>query len=153
MEREFLNYFYNIRRIVSMIKLTNSKQWKEELVINFKNQLSEASAIEICIQGLNQAISYILQGIEPKTFKELATRAYDVELSIASNGHQSPLVQETRKGRKRKDTHKGGKFPSKLENKQSLIIATAHLKVPVKPKMKKQTPTLTQDKGRRRPML
>ena len=53
MEREFLNYFYNIRRIVSMIKLTNSKQWKEELVINFKNQLSEASAIEICIQGLN----------------------------------------------------------------------------------------------------
>ena len=53
MEREFLNYFYNIRRIVSMIKLTNSKQWKEELAINFKDQLSEASAIEICIQGLN----------------------------------------------------------------------------------------------------
>ena len=29
-----------------MIKLTNSKQWKEELVINFKDQLSEASAIK-----------------------------------------------------------------------------------------------------------
>ncbi|KAL4637826.1 hypothetical protein ACB092_03G104600 [Castanea dentata] len=154
----------NTRRTVSMIELTNSKQWKEEPVIDYiqrwrnlslncKDQLSEASAIEMCIQGMNWAISYIFQGIKPKTFEELATRAHDMELSIASNGHQGPPVQEPRKGKERQDTRKGGKFPPKPENKQCLIVTTAPLKVPIKPKMKEQMPTFTQDKGRRRPTL
>ncbi|XP_030964649.1 uncharacterized protein LOC115985896 [Quercus lobata] len=163
MEREFLNCFYSTRRTVSMIELTNSKQWKEEPVIDYiqrwrnlslncKDQLSEASAIEMCIQGMNWAISYILQGIKPKTFEELATCAHDMELSIASNGHQGLPVQEPRKGRERQDTHKGGKFSPKSENKQSLIVTTAPLKVPVKPKIKEQTSALTQE-SRRRPTL
>ena len=59
-----------------------------------------------------------------------------MELSIASNGHQDLPVQEPRKGRERQDIHKGGKFPPKSENKQSLIVTIAPLKVPVKPKMK-----------------
>ena len=78
MEREFLNRFYSTQRIVSIIELTNSKRWKEESVIDYiqwwrnlslncKDQLSEESAIEMCIQGMNWAISYILQGIKPKT--------------------------------------------------------------------------------------
>ena len=78
MEREFLNRFYSTQRIVSIIELTNSKHYKEEYVIdyiprwrnlslNYKDQLSEESAIEMCIQGMNWAISYILQGIKPKT--------------------------------------------------------------------------------------
>ena len=66
-----------------------------------------------------------------------------MELSIASNGHQGPPVQEPRKGRERQDTRKGGKFPPKLENKQSLIVTTAPFKVPVKPKIKEQTSALT----------
>ncbi|XP_023916594.1 uncharacterized protein LOC112028166 [Quercus suber] len=163
MEREFLNRFYSTRRTISMIELTNSKQWKEELVIdyiqrwrnlslNYKDQLSEASTIEMCIQGMNWASSCILQGIEPKTFEELATRAHDMELSIAFNGHQGPPVQEPHNRRERQDTRKGGKFPHKLENKQSLIVTTAPLKVPVKPKIKEQTYALTQER-RRRPTL
>ena len=76
-----------------------------------------------------------------------------MELSIASNSHQSQPIQEPRKGRERQDIHKGAKFPSKSENKQSLIVTTAPLKVPVKPKMKEQASTLTQDKRRRRPTL
>ena len=126
MEREFLNHFYSTRRTVSMIELSTSKQWKEEPVIDYiqwwrnlslncKDQLSEVSTIEMCIQGMNWAISYILQGIKPKTFEELATRAHDMELSIASNGHRGPPVQEPRNGRERQDTHKGGKFPHKLK--------------------------------------
>ena len=128
MEREFLNRFCGTRRIVSMIELTNSKQWKEEPVIDYiqrwrklslncKNKLSKSFAIEMCIQGMNWAISYILQGIKPKTFEELATRAHDMELSIASNGHQGLPVQEPRNGRERLDTRKVGKFLPKLENK------------------------------------
>ena len=76
-----------------------------------------------------------------------------MELSIASNGHQGPPVQEPRKGREGQDTRKGGKFPPKPENKQSLIVTTTPLKVSVKSKMKEQTPDFIQDKGRRRPTL
>ena len=76
-----------------------------------------------------------------------------MELSIASNGHQGPPIQEPCKGRERQDTRKGGKFPHKLENKQSLIVTTAPPKVLVKPKMKEQTSTFTQERRRRRPTL
>ena len=111
-----------------MIELINSKQWKEEPVIDYiqqwrnlslscKDQLSEVSAIEMYIQGMNWTICYILQGIKPKTFEELATHAHDMQLSIASNGHQGPPIQEPRKGRERQDTRKGGKFPPKPEKK------------------------------------
>ena len=34
-ERDFLNRFYSTRRTVSMIELTNSKQWKEEPIIDY----------------------------------------------------------------------------------------------------------------------
>ena len=101
---------------------------------------------------MNWAISYILQGIKPKKFEELATRVHDMELSIASNSRQGPPVQEPYNGRERQDTRKGGKFPPKPENKQSLIVTTTPLKVPVKPKIKEQTYALTQER-RRRPTL
>ncbi|KAL0297119.1 UNVERIFIED_CONTAM: hypothetical protein Sradi_6764000 [Sesamum radiatum] len=58
LEQEFLNRFYNTRRTVSMVELTNSRQWKEEPVVDYinrwrnlslncKDRLSEASAIEM----------------------------------------------------------------------------------------------------------
>ncbi|KAK6160329.1 hypothetical protein DH2020_003710 [Rehmannia glutinosa] len=101
LEREFLNRFYSTRRTVSMIELTNSRQLNEESVIDYinrwrnlslncKDQLSEASAIEMCIQGMNWGLCYILQGIKPKTFEELATRAYAIEISMNADDQEYP---------------------------------------------------------------
>ena len=93
------------------MELTNTKQWKDELVVDFihrwhslsldcKDRLSEISVIEMCIQGMHWGLLYILQGIKPRTFEELATRAHDMELSISSHGNMKPLVPEERKERR-----------------------------------------------------
>ncbi|KAL0456117.1 UNVERIFIED_CONTAM: hypothetical protein Slati_0950900 [Sesamum latifolium] len=80
LEQEFLNRFYSTRRTVSMVELINSRQWKEEPVIDYinrwrnlslncKDRLFEASAIEMCIQGMHWGLCYILQGILPNLLK------------------------------------------------------------------------------------
>lgn len=38
LEREFLNRFYSTRRTVSMLELTSTKQWKDELVFDYINR-------------------------------------------------------------------------------------------------------------------
>ncbi|KAM2988703.1 hypothetical protein FF2_002766 [Malus domestica] len=94
LEREFLNHFYSTRRTVSMLELTSTKQWKDEPVMDYinrwrtlsldcKDRISETSSIEICVQGMQWGLHYILQGIKPRTLDELATRAHDMELGIA----------------------------------------------------------------------
>ncbi|XP_012828827.1 PREDICTED: uncharacterized protein LOC105950052 [Erythranthe guttata] len=127
MEHEFLNRFYSTRRTVSMIELTNAKQWKDEpivdyinrwraLSLNCKDKLSEVSAIEMCIQGIHWGLLYILQGIKPRNFEELATRAHDMELSIAN--YKSALPLDGQKG-ERKDFKRNEKF-SKTSTKESM---------------------------------
>ncbi|KAK2975456.1 hypothetical protein RJ640_007802 [Escallonia rubra] len=60
MEREFQNRFYITRRSVSMMELTNTKQRKEEPVVNYinrwralsldcKERLFDASTVEMCM--------------------------------------------------------------------------------------------------------
>ena len=44
------------------------------------------------IQGMHWGILYILQGIQPRTFEELATRAHDMKLSIANHGTKKDLI-------------------------------------------------------------
>ncbi|CAL2227846.1 unnamed protein product [Prunus armeniaca] len=71
MEREFLNIFYSTRRTVSMMELTNTKQWKDEPIVDYinrwrslsldcKDRLLEISAVEMCIQGIHWGLLYIL---------------------------------------------------------------------------------------------
>ena len=67
------------------------------LSLNCKDQPSEIYAVEICIQGMHWGLVYILQGIKPQTFEELATRAHDMELSIASHGKTSHVFDPKKK--------------------------------------------------------
>jgi len=71
-----------------MMEQTNTEQWKDELVLDYvncwrflsceyKDNLSEASAIEMCAQGIEWGLLYVLQMSKPRTFQVLATKAYD----------------------------------------------------------------------------
>ncbi|KAM2039426.1 hypothetical protein ACFX1T_012866 [Malus domestica] len=86
-----------------MLELTSTKQWKNEPVVDYinrwrtlsldyKDRLSETSSIEMCVQGMQWGLHYIIQGIKPWTFEELATCAHDMELSIAHHGKKEPIV-------------------------------------------------------------
>ena len=92
------------------MELTNTKLWKDEPVVDYtnrwrslsldcKDKLTEILAMEMCIQGMHWGLLYILQGIKPRIFEELANWAHDMELSISSHGNTKPLIPEERKER------------------------------------------------------
>ncbi|KAA0033935.1 ty3-gypsy retrotransposon protein [Cucumis melo var. makuwa] len=133
LEIEFLNRFYSTRRVVSMMELTNTKQRKGEPVIDYinrwralsldcKDKLTELSAVEMCTQGMHWELLYILQGIKPRTFEELATRAHDMELSIANKGAKDFLVQRTRSDRNEINDTK--KIANNVLNESMLVQET-----------------------------
>ena len=53
----------------------------------------------MCIQGIHWEILYILQGISPKSFEDLATRTHDIELSMSTAWKGMNFVHDPRKGR------------------------------------------------------
>ena len=106
LENEFLNRFYSIKRTVSMVKLTNMKEQKGELVIDYINRWRALSLdykyrlIECRLQkwALGTPLHYARN--KAHTFEELAIRAHDMELSIASKGTKDFHVPEVRKDKK-----------------------------------------------------
>ena len=117
LKREFLNHFYNTCRVVSMIELTSSRQWKDEpmidyihrwmnLSLNYKEQLFESASIDICIQWMKWDLCCIFQGIQPKTFEEVAVRALDIDVNMLDAGNLAPLVQEPKKGNEKQEFQK-----------------------------------------------
>ncbi|KAH7859342.1 hypothetical protein Vadar_013106 [Vaccinium darrowii] len=147
MERKFLNRFYSTRRTVSMMELTNTKQWKDEPVVDYinrwraisldcKDQLSELSAVEMCMNGMHWGLLYILQGIKPRTFEELATRTHDMEINIANHGGRNPPTVEHSK-------YKNGTKSDKLSGastEESMAVSMVPVKIPRKDKKKEENP-------------
>ena len=71
LQREFLDRFYSTRCTVSMMELTDTKQWENELMVDYinrwrslsldcKDRLSKISIVEMCIQGMHWGLLYIL---------------------------------------------------------------------------------------------
>ncbi|XP_038904526.1 uncharacterized protein LOC120090905 [Benincasa hispida] len=160
LEREFLNRFYSTRCTVSMIELTNSKQRKGEPVVDYinrwralsldcKDRLTELSTVEMCTQGMHCEFLYILQGIKPRTFEELATRAHDMELSIVNRRTRDFLNHDPRKDKKKV---KGTEKNVKGVMKESMVTNTTPLKFSSKEKEKK-IEKKDQEGERRRPTL
>ena len=69
---------------------------------------------------------YILQGIKPHTFEELATQAHDMELSLSSHGEKGLPIDKQHK--EKKDTRRGDKY-SKSMVKESMVIAVEPVKI------------------------
>ncbi|KAA0059770.1 retrotransposon gag protein [Cucumis melo var. makuwa] len=104
LERDFLNRFCSTRRI---------------------DRLTELSAVEMCTRGMHWGLLYILQGIKPRTFEELATRAHDMELSIANRGAKDFLIPKSMSDKNELDDTK------KIENsviKESMVVHATPLK-------------------------
>jgi len=108
MEQELLNRFYSRQRVISITELTNTKQYKDEPVLDHinrwralslecKDRLSEAFAVEMCTQGMHWNLLYVLQMSKPRTFQESVTKAHDMEVTIASRNDNSFYSTESRK--------------------------------------------------------
>ncbi|KAH7849666.1 hypothetical protein Vadar_021148 [Vaccinium darrowii] len=132
---------------MSMMELTNTKQWKDEPVLDYinrwraisldcKDRLSELSAVEMCMNGMHWCLLYILQGIKPRTFEELAISAHDMEISIANHGGGNSSTIEHNKY---KNGTKGNKS-SGSSTEASLAVSMVPVKILRKDKKKEEYP-------------
>ncbi|KAM1556664.1 hypothetical protein ACFX15_039624 [Malus domestica] len=106
-------------------------RWRN-LSLDWKDRLFEISSIKMCIQGMQWGLQYILQGIKPWTFEELATRAHDMELSIVHHGKNKPIIdfKKNKVFTSRADNH-GKKPPKEVFTTNTTPIKTSSAPVKI----------------------
>jgi len=145
-----------------MTELTNTRQWKEKLVLDYinrwrslslecKDRLSEASAIEMYAQGMEWNLLYVLQVSKPKTFQELAMKVHDLEMTIISRCSKSSSLSDARKD---KGEFKKNLKSSKSSNKESIANSTMEpVRISRKPNYENKKDGFSKDTGKKHPTL
>ena len=125
-------------------------RWRS-LSLECKDHLSEASTIEMCAQGMEWDLLYVLQMSKLRAFQELATKAHDMEMTIASRRGKSSSLPDSRKD---KGELKKSPKSSKPSNKESMATSTGEpVRIFGKPKYKNKKSELSKDAGKKRPTL
>ncbi|GKV47486.1 hypothetical protein SLEP1_g54388 [Rubroshorea leprosula] len=144
----------DLMRTVSLLELANTKQKKDEsmidfierwrnLILNCREKISEISSIDMCVQGMHWGLLYNLQANMPHTFEELATRAHDLEIQIARHGNFLPTDARDKK-ESRKDVKKEVK-PSKAKEIMAVtttLVKISQQKLKQNPKQDSEVPTI-----------
>ncbi|KAL0368249.1 UNVERIFIED_CONTAM: hypothetical protein Scaly_1043800 [Sesamum calycinum] len=129
---------------MSMVELTNERQWKDKPVVNYinrwrslrldcKDKLSKVFALEMCIHDMHWGLLYILQGIQSRNFVELATHTPNMELSIAN--HKTTFSIDNQR-KDKKDLKRSEKF-TKPNIKESTTIKTTPYTRKISPTIEK----------------
>ena len=70
-------------------------RWRA-LSLKCKDRFFEASVMEMCTQGMVWDLLYVLQMSKPWIFQELAAKAHDIQVAIASHGNSFSIAESKR---------------------------------------------------------
>ena len=139
--------------------MTNTKQWKDEPVLDYINRwcslslkykdcLFEPFVVQMCAQGMEWDLLYVLQMSKPRTFQALAT---DMEMTITNrHGKASPTFE----ARKEKGDLKKNFKSSKGSTKESITVTMSELiRISGKQRVEEKSHPSMRDAGKKRPTL